>query len=773
MYNFLDKRRSQYICALWTVLLIFSLVLPASALDLGIGKSYALDPKPNYESTKDEFDGKQLTDGSYTSGHFWTSKTTVGWQEASKIQIEIDLEKKASIGKICINTAQGIQAEVSFPQRIEMFIGPSRNSFVYIGNLMQGQEYDDGAYEVRTFCSKDLSAYGRYVWLFIHPKGPYTFIDEIKVLGGGSATRQTVQRQLGRDDVLDFEKRLAEVELVANNLRFSASRMLATVEKDVRSDIARSTVGNIRSLVTDLEQGSFADEQEIRTLEKLVQSAHVGSLKGRFKEPIVIWRDNPWAPFTKLDTPTAQQAQVEMLTVDLLMNGTHSEAINVTNASTSPQTIQITAQVASTARSAPTINLFEAYPISTAKAKIRADPLIPLVSSRLKLDPGESKQLWLSILAGDSAVDTYPGQIVFDAQSDTNWAKTVQFNIQVWPIEMPAVQHLMVNNWAYLNWRLIIDKVEKAIKDLVVHHTNLFTIHPAQLPWPRVSDGRMSVDYTGFDKVMARFRKTDRFLFFLYFNDKQLRSLRGVAPFMSQEWETLFSQWITDWSKHLVDMGIGYDRFAFYPVDEPKKGEETGVLYDTARLIKRVNPNLRTYTTHTGATSTDFDKLVSVIDTFQVIASRLTSPLAASVKSSNRELWSYSAGGGGKDGDPLSFYRNQAWKAFRAGATGIGFWAYADIGSQGSAWNDLDGNRPDYAVIYDYDKGSDIVSSKRWEAWREGVEDYELLLQTKKKVEGTPQAHIFWQLVDDVVASPFDLKKLLAVRRAMLEIASR
>lgn len=58
------------------------------------------------------------------------------------------------------------------------------------------------------------------------------------------------------------------------------------------------------------------------------------------------------------------------------------------------------------------------------------------------------------------------------------------------------------------------------------------------------------------------------------------------------------------------------------------------------------------------------------------------------------------------------------------GASGVGFWSYSDTNGS-SAWNDLDGKYPDWAVVYEADNR--IVSSRRWEAFREGLEDYSLL----------------------------------------------
>ncbi len=762
----------RYMLAVFMPLIVFTMPL-AQAKDLSIGKSYSMDPKPNYQGTMDSLDSRQLTDGAYTTGRFWSSKTTVGWQVMGPIQVHIDLERPASIDQICLNTARGNDADVFFPQRVEMFISLDRDNFAYVGNLLQGQEHDDGTYAVRTFCSKDIVAEGRYLWLIIHPKGPYTFIDELKVLGEDSTMSRSLRYALTREQVQPFEKNLAAIGLEVNNLQFSTRRLLATLEQDGGDKLSsRSTIANIRDLASNLQRSAFAKGEEVRTVGTQLRMAHTKSLNERFKEPVLTWHTNPWAPFTGMDTPTTEQTQVETLAVDVLKNGTGSEALNVTNASTVPQVIRVAAQIVSSGHPIPIVSLFEARPVSTAKGEIRADPLIPLGSEgEFSIDPGESKQIWLSISAGRSASGTYAGQIIVETQASMKWMKNIEFNVHVWPAEMPAVPHVTVTNWGYLNWPSIANKPAKAVQDLVSHHTNLFVIHPAELPWPKRTNGRLKIDYTEFDKAVRHFQKTDNFLFFLFFNDNGYRTMRGVAPFMSHDWKVFFSQWIADWSKHLADMGITQDRFAFYPVDEPKNNEEESILYETASLIKGVDSGLRTYTTHAGISSDNLDKLTSVIDVFQVLANKLASPLAISIKSSKRELWSYTAGGGGKDGDPLGYYRQQAWKAFQMGATGIGFWAYADTGGHGNAWNDFDGTRPDYAVVYDHE--SDIISSKRWEAWREGVEDYELLLQAKKQVEGTSRERDFWQWIDGVVRAPLDFKKHLAARRWMLEVASK
>ena len=98
-------------------------------------------------------------------------------------------------------------------------------------------------------------------------------------------------------------------------------------------------------------------------------------------------------------------------------------------------------------------------------------------------------------------------------------------------------------------------------------------------------------------------------------------------------------------------------------------------------------------------------------------------------------------------------------------------YTYGDIGwgsNPGTAWDDFDGERPDFAVVYE-GEGDAIVSSRRWEAWRMGIEDYELLtMYARKKGEGAAQA-----LAREVVDNPADSGRADRIRRQMLEELAR
>ena len=93
------------------------------------------------------------------------------------------------------------------------------------------------------------------------------------------------------------------------------------------------------------------------------------------------------------------------------------------------------------------------------------------------------------------------------------------------------------------------------------------------------------------------------------------------------------------------------------------------------------------------------------------------------------EIWIYSGSAPARSLSSYGFYRLMAWKAFANDIKGIGFWNYADEGNakQLNLISDpLINVSSSYSVIYD-SPGKEIISSRRWEAFRLGIEDYSIL----------------------------------------------
>jgi hypothetical protein len=77
--------------------------------------------------------------------------------------------------------------------------------------------------------------------------------------------------------------------------------------------------------------------------------------------------------------------------------------------------------------------------------------------------------------------------------------------------------------------------------------------------------------------------------------------------------------------------------------------------------------------------------------------------------------------------------------------------------------------RPDYAVIYEGHPG--IVSSKRWEAWREGVQDFALLSAALANARTATERQAVNTLAAEGRQALGDSARFMQIRRKLFELA--
>jgi len=133
--------------------------------NIALGKAYTLDPQPNYPYCTDPDDRMQLTDGRYTSGHFWTQKSTVGWT-GKYATITIDLGAVHAIKGVSYNTAAGV-AGVRWPSGIYILVSDDGKHFYEVGELIamsrKGNPKLNGAYQIHRYRTDALCTHGRYL----------------------------------------------------------------------------------------------------------------------------------------------------------------------------------------------------------------------------------------------------------------------------------------------------------------------------------------------------------------------------------------------------------------------------------------------------------------------------------------------------------------------------------------------------------------------------------------------------------------------------------
>ena len=181
-------------------------------------------------------------------------------------------------------------------------------------------------------------------------------------------------------------------------------------------------------------------------------------------------------------------------------------------------------------------------------------------------------------------------------------------------------------------------------------------------------------------------------------------------------------------------MGVAHDQFAFYPVDEP--GLSNGLVdlfINLAKPIREVDPEALIYTDPVGrATMEELKRMTPYVDIWCPNRSgyllKEGQDKLAYIKSTGKSVWTYECMGNAKHQSPLGYYRAQAWLVSHYGLAGMGFWSYCT--SSADPWFTPEGTN-DYLLIY---QGKGVVSSKRWEAIRDGIEDYGILNELKNAV---------------------------------------
>lgn len=189
---------------------------------------------------------------------------------------------------------------------------------------------------------------------------------------------------------------------------------------------------------------------------------------------------------------------------------------------------------------------------------------------------------------------------------------------------------------------------------------------------------------------------------------------------------------------HLKSRGWDYEKYAFYPVDEPglDYGKRIPGFIAPAELFREADPLFRVYTDPVPALSwADFERIEPLVDVWcpnmRMVGGLVAGdPRMQRILDSGKTVWSYECVSQVKSLSPLVYNRANAWRAHHFGLDGIGFWTFSttqvDHWLAGSTTND------EYALVY---PGTLPIPSVRWEAVRDGLEDVAATVLLEKEVE--------------------------------------
>ena len=555
----------------------------------------------------------------------------------------------------------------------------------------------------------------------------------------------------------------------------------AGVEKVVKGAVAAGRAAGVKSI------GLEAELLALRVQERLVKemkragaanteiATAAGALRQRARELLnlatalgglwsggdtgafVVWQDpNPWDSFDPRAIPADLQTwpvvkhqyaagvneplpSERPVKVSAYGNEFENVALNLLN--TTAKTLRVRCTFQRPVRTggarpndspelAKQVTLQRLLPVAGAFRDIVYDALPELDRSGvIEVAPGEVAQLWLTVKThglepGAHRLTLYLGTV---AEKENLTFREVPIEIEVWPVSLPT------DKYQLMNWASLDAASDQALQNMIDH--GMSVIMGPSLPGVPVDErGNLAgeVDWTRFDQQMARVPKHWQFLWNNYPTPVFPKGVAAPVHFNGVKTT------IGEMAKHLQALGFGYDQWGFYPLDEPwlTGFEAIPQLRQFCTLTKRADPNVRNYADPANMVRVEYiDEFKNLIDIWQPQVDLLKHDreLVKWFRENAKAFWFYEAAGPGKDLLPLGHYRTRPWLAWYFGATGSGFWVYKDL----DLWWPPDymghGDTTAYGAVYQSD--GEVISSRRWEAVRDGVEDWRALYVLREEIE--------------------------------------
>lgn len=399
---------------------------------------------------------------------------------------------------------------------------------------------------------------------------------------------------------------------------------------------------------------------------------------------------NAWADFPDAD----QGMQVDKV---YFSNKNSVQLLRLINRSNQKECIELTSDFP--------MSMSWVEPVLTVSGLKKYDPLLPVKGCKLLPALGFA-YLWLE-QDGNSPLSEGTLTVKIDKQT------VLELLIDAEPFKASAPSCLKVDVWAYQNEKPIWNDKRQAQNLLEYAGVNVFFIPPSKIPIIKSKQSQIKP-----------WQQLNQYVKFYGDGNGQLLLFLGLAK-KNRHWdENYLRKWLRKVSKLMASYGYSKERWALYPYDEinAKTYKE---FVDFSVAVKRISPKIKIYSnpvysasSKSSLSQSEVERIVSLSDIVQPDM-KLAKQYDAEIFTKNgTEFWIYENPSYPAKSESIRFYRDLPKRVLQVGASGVGFWAFSDT-SKSSAWSDIDGRRPDWSSVYDYQDG--VIGSRRWSAFKDGV----------------------------------------------------
>jgi len=716
----------------------------------------------------------------------WTRMSTVGWHHAPGAMVVIDLQKRCRIERIAFHTVGGGHADVHFPAKSEFFVSENGVDYALVKALTP-EDYNikqiPRHYEMRTFVADQVNRTGRYVMLCLTPsEWTYMFTDEISVYGEPlkDQTEPAPPADAKTDVANLYLTRLARssdngaplVTLVidrkthmrANLRRVENALMEALPAGSKTTPVQEMALRSMKSQIESLKRSLRHDPDEeewrafVTTTLALYSQSKALPLAGK---GYVVWGKNIWDPLRPWDMPAPNVPALKKIQIRAVGNEYESACATVSNVSSIPLVLRVEPpllfEVKSGMVSPPMGPYFDTVrhtvpsiaggpggwitlrrvAFAETGAAMHGDALPELGEASLfTVPPMSSGQLWLTISTKNVPPGRYQTMLRMKPVRTAIFKESrIDIELEVLKTRLTGSPPIRTSGWSYPRFTEIVRHDRTAVQDQLDHYMDTFDVEI----WLCGSygvyspDGRVikPMDYEILDRHLDLYKNGELLLIYTSgITGASIQTPEGIqeVPMGHKWWDPGYKAWYNGVVKHLLSRGLTYDDFAFFPMDEPTNSERAAKYLHAVKAAKEADPKARTFVTAPGVSLERLREWAPYTDIY-CLAGPDEDEKARALIAEGKEVWYYS-GAAAKNHEPIGVARRNFWQAFHLGLKGQAVWSYCCSGWQKTgeetAWTELDqGGRGDASMIYRGKHGP--VTSKRWEAWRDGVEDNWLL----------------------------------------------
>jgi len=460
------------------------------------------------------------------------------------------------------------------------------------------------------------------------------------------------------------------------------------------------------------------------------------------KELFYIWEDtNPWDELKPESIyPKKVDADTSVVTVMAMGNEIEAKTLYVTNTINKAHYVKVypydfTDEQGNKIKSNKVLELREAINAPDVRGKM-VDEVIPRLNegNTLYLAPFDSRKLWLNFNTKSLKPGKYVCSLGFEAVGMTISVQTVKLELTVSSVTVPEKSEFAFSTWSSVT--IADDELrEKVLADIISHKITVF---------PQIAGARFYVDEN--KKLLEDWSQWDKYYTPLHKHAvcMNIHPLHIGVPkdvkISDEERIAYLKEAYARFAKGMTERGFSPDQWGVYVMDEPGLTGYSSIreAIHIAKEIKMVAPEVQCFIDPAGMVSPESMKgFEGLIDIYSPQIDLLKNPdgrLLNYFQSLNKRLWFYEAPSPARTFHPLGHYRIQPWLAFDYGLTGSGYWCY-HYNQKTNLWRLKTAYPPptaSYTVVYN--DGQNVIPSRRWEASRDGIEEYHLLMMLKRKI---------------------------------------